>query len=356
MTILFADMRGFTQLCHMTRAEQTQELLNEFLSLLARAVVDCDGIVNKFLGDGLMALFRGEDHALRGVQSAFQMVNGFAELRAEWDKRTNVPPGLIDVGIGIATDDVILGSLGSESVRDFTAVGSGVNLAAYLMEEARNGRRILADKKTYYLVKEHVGDVDGPEAFEFKKPGQVGYPSERFHLKSLQDGGAQPDQRRGAAQPGARPTEGGNDVFVSYSHEDRKWLEKLRVHLSPYVRAGAVSIWDDTKLKGGDLWREEIERALAAAKVAVLLVSPYFLQSEFVASSELPPLLASAKEDGLTILWVPLSASSFEETALARFQAAAAIDPRRPLDTMSEGEQNQAWVAVCKEIKAATQS
>jgi class 3 adenylate cyclase len=352
MTILFADMRGFTQLCHMTRAEQTQELLNEFLSLLAAAVVDSRGIVNKFLGDGLMALFRGDDHALRGVQAAFAMLAGFAELQTHWDKRTNVPAGLIDVGIGIATDDVILGSMGSDKVRDFTAVGSGVNLAAYLMEEARNGRRILVDKKTYYLVQEQVGEVDGPEAFEFKKPGQVGYPSERFHLKSLQDGRAQPDQRR----PAAPPRESANDVFVSYSHQDRKWLEKLQVHLSPYVRAGAVTIWDDTRLKGGDLWREEIERALAAAKVAVLLVSPYFLQSEFVAASELPPLLASAKDKGLKILWVPLSASSFDETEIGRFQAAAAIDPRRPLDTMTEGEQNQAWVAVCKEIKAATRT
>jgi internalin A len=145
-------------------------------------------------------------------------------------------------------------------------------------------------------------------------------------------------------------------VFVSYSHQDRKFLEKLQVHLSPYVRAGAVSVWDDTKLRGGDLWHDEIVRALAMAKVAVLLVSPYFLQSEFIASSELPPLLASAKEDGLKILWVPLSASSFDETEIARFQAAAAIDPSRPFDTMSEGEQNQAWVAVCKEIKAATGS
>jgi hypothetical protein len=231
-----------------------------------------------------------------------------------------------------------------------------VNLAAYLMEEARNGRRILVDKKTYYLVQEHVGEVDGPEAFEFKKPGQVGYPSERFHLKSLQDGAAEPDRGRPGTKLDAPSRESANDVFVSYSHEDRKWLEKLQVHLSPYVRTGAVSIWDDTRLKGGDLWREEIERVLAAAKVAVLLVSPYFLQSEFIASSELPPLLASAKKDGLTILWVPLSASSFDETEIARFQAAAAIDPRRPLDTMSEGEQNQAWVAVCKEIKAATRA
>ena len=350
MTILFADMRGFTQLCHMTQAEQTQELLNEFLSLLAGAVVERDGIVNKFLGDGLMALFRGEDHALRGVQAAFGIVDGFAELRTEWDKRTNVPPGLIDVGIGVATDDVILGSMGSERVRDFTAVGTGVNLAAYLMEEARNGRRILVDKKTYYLVQEHVGEVDGPEAFEFKKPGQVGYPSERFHLKSLQNGSAQPDERR----PVAPARESRNDVFVSYSHKDRNWLDKLQVHLSPYVRTGAVTIWDDTKLRGGDLWREEIERALAAAKVAVLLVSPYFLQSEFIASSELPTLLANARENGLKILWVPLSVSSFDETEIARFQAA--IDPERPLDTMTEGEQNQAWVAVCKEIKAATRA
>ena len=74
---------------------------------------------------------------------------------------------------------------------------------------------------------------------------------------------------------------------MSYSHEDRPWLERLRVHLRPLERAGLVDLWDDRRIKPGTRWRDEIRNAMAEARIAVLLVSADFLASDFIASNEL---------------------------------------------------------------------
>ncbi|HEU0077285.1 MAG TPA: GAF domain-containing protein [Longimicrobiaceae bacterium] len=353
LSVLFADMRGFTQLCHLvTRPERAQELLNEFLSTLSQAVIAHDGIVNKFLGDGLLALFRGERRAANAVRSAFTMVAEFHALRARWNEQTNVPLEFLDLGVGITSDSVILGPMGSEYVRDFTAVGTAVNLAANLMEDARDGRRILVDKMTFLGSRELVAEYEGPEGFELKKRGQtVGHPYERFHLKSLRTTEA-PRESPPVVHP--KPQRGApTSVFISYSHHDRSWLDRLRTHLKPYARNEVLGVWDDTMIRTGDSWRDEIERALESAKVAVLLVSPEFLDSEFIAADELPPLLAASERGGTRIFWIPLSFSSYDETPIGRYQAA--LDPARPLDTMSAAEQNRALVDVCKALKEALQ-
>lgn len=140
-------------------------------------------------------------------------------------------------------------------------------------------------------------------------------------------------------------------VFISYSHEDRDWLEKFQTHLKPYTRNASVTVWDDTQIKGGARWRHEIEFALRAAKVAVLLVSPDFLASDFIAEQELPPLLEAAESEGLTILWIPLSHSAYRETKIGDYQAAPGCDPDQPLSSLSEPEQDRIFVAVCEEIK-----
>ncbi len=80
------------------------------------------------------------------------------------------------------------------------------------------------------------------------------------------------------------------NVFISYSHKDKKWLERLQAHLKPLERAGLVDRWDDTRIEAGDEWRKEIRQALDAARVVVLLVSADFMASDFIAKDELPPL------------------------------------------------------------------
>ncbi|MEH1867208.1 MAG: COR domain-containing protein [Nostoc sp.] len=142
-----------------------------------------------------------------------------------------------------------------------------------------------------------------------------------------------------------------NQVFISYSHQDQEWLTKLQKHLKPIIRNQNMLVWDDSKIQPGAKWREEIENALAAEKVAVLLVSPDFLASDFIADNELPPLLDAAEAKGLTIIWIPLSSSGYDETEIEKYQSAH--PPNQPLDSLNLAQENKAWVDICKKIKAA---
>jgi hypothetical protein len=142
-----------------------------------------------------------------------------------------------------------------------------------------------------------------------------------------------------------------DQVFITYSHKDKKWLEKLETMLKPLVRNNSISMWDDTKIKAGAKWKDEIEGTLAAAKVAVLLVSANFLASDFIADHELPPLLEAAKKDGLIIFWIYVSSCLYEETEIGNYQAAHDIS--KPLDFLKSATQAAVLLSVCKQFKTA---
>lgn len=138
-------------------------------------------------------------------------------------------------------------------------------------------------------------------------------------------------------------------IFVSYSHADSEWLTKLQTHLKPLTRNQSIDLWADNRINPGDEWFKEIETALSAAQIAVLLVSPHFNASNFIHKYELLPLLDAAQAKGVKILWIPISHSSYKEMGFSKYQAAH--NPAQPLDTMPVSEQNLVLVQICEEIK-----
>lgn len=140
-------------------------------------------------------------------------------------------------------------------------------------------------------------------------------------------------------------------VFISYSHRDVEWLEKVKKFLGSLEDQGLIRLWDDTSIPPGAEWLAEIRRSLETARAAVLLVSQDFLRSPFIQTKEVPALLDSARSRGTAIFWIPLSASTVEDSVLAKYQAA--LDPGRPLDSLPESQQNHALVELCKKLKQA---
>jgi hypothetical protein len=142
-----------------------------------------------------------------------------------------------------------------------------------------------------------------------------------------------------------------DQVFISYSHKDKEWLERLQTHLKPYLRDVSIISWSDKQIRPGSQWFTEIKTALTNTKVAVLLVTPDFIASDFIHEYELGPLLKEAKQGGVRILWVPVRASSYKKTVLKDYQAV--VDPDKPLANMTAADRDPAWVKICAEIEKA---
>ena len=128
-------------------------------------------------------------------------------------------------------------------------------------------------------------------------------------------------------------------VFISYSHLDREWLEKLKKWLKPLEQGGLLDFWDDSEIEPGKDWRQAIKDAMASARLAVLLVSQNFFASAFIPSAELTPILEQAQSEGVAVLWIAVSESTYEESPIARFQAVN--DPKMPLDTLEPKDLNR---------------
>lgn len=153
VTLLFVDIRGFTPLSEKMEPEEVIVILNEYLDLATRAVFEYDGTLDKFMGDGVMAIFGApieqEDHAERAVKAALFMKKQGDDLS---DKLLEKYDRTVRFGVGINSGPAVIGNIGSHDRLDYTAIGDTVNLAARLESNAKPNQ-VLISEDTYQLVK-----------------------------------------------------------------------------------------------------------------------------------------------------------------------------------------------------------
>ncbi len=141
MSILFADVRGFTSFSERVAPEELVDILNAHLTVAARAIREQEGTLDKFMGDAVMALFNvpvpQPDHTLRAVRAALEMQRCIAELEGAGRPTFRF-------GIGIHRGEAVAGNIGSPERLDYTAIGDAVNLAKRLQENAKGGQILLS--------------------------------------------------------------------------------------------------------------------------------------------------------------------------------------------------------------------
>ncbi len=155
VTVLFADIRGFTRFTEEHSAEHVIETLNRIYQALSKVVFEHRGTFDKYLGDGFMAFYgapvAAEDDALRALETSIEMQRLFKELRdSSGDELKN-----LGLGIGLHSGEAVVGNIGSEKVMDYTVIGDVVNVAKRLQEQAGGGQ-ILLSKNTYELAHKEV--------------------------------------------------------------------------------------------------------------------------------------------------------------------------------------------------------
>ncbi|HLK55559.1 MAG TPA: SUMF1/EgtB/PvdO family nonheme iron enzyme [Chthonomonadaceae bacterium] len=134
-------------------------------------------------------------------------------------------------------------------------------------------------------------------------------------------------------------------LFISYAQKDKRWLDEFLIHLRPLVRQKKIAQWTDREILAGSVWQEEIAKALSEANIAVLLVTPAFLASEFIQESELPEALK------MQVIWVAVEPSLYIHTPLAKLQCAN--KPVQPLAGLGRNARNTVWVEICEVILQA---
>ncbi len=154
ISILFADIRGFTSFSEQHSPEKLVSVLNLYLAAAAEAVLDQEGTVDKFLGDAVMAWFNAPvpqpDHTLRAVRAAVTLRNAVLRLHAELP-----PEAKLSFGVGIHYGEAVLGLIGTEKRLEYTAIGDSVNTTKRLQENAWHNQ-IVISQAAYERVRDYV--------------------------------------------------------------------------------------------------------------------------------------------------------------------------------------------------------
>ena len=180
-TILFADVRGYTDLSERLDSPRMASLLSTFYEHCAAAVWERDGIVNKLIGDAVFAIFnfpiRHDDHPRRAVEAGLELQRRYRAIQVARERTESEAVG---VGVGIHTGEIAIGEVG-QLCRDFTAIGPVINLAARLQGAARPGE-VLVSAGTYDQLGAGLG-AHGRRQLQLKG---IEYPVTAYSVQALE--------------------------------------------------------------------------------------------------------------------------------------------------------------------------
>jgi adenylate cyclase len=179
VSVLFADIRGFTEICEQMLPSDIVKMLNNYLPIIVKRILDNDGMVNKFAGDNVMAVWNApqfqQEHAKLAVKAAW-------ETQQEIMKRQQDDPSLprIQFGIGINTGEAVAGNVGSLGRAEYTVIGDAVNMASRICS-ATPGGEVWIGPETYLLVRDYIEAVElQPQSFKGKAEPVAVYRVEGF--------------------------------------------------------------------------------------------------------------------------------------------------------------------------------
>ena len=156
VTVLFADVRGFTSLSEKCEPEKVVSMLNDFFSLMVDVIFKYEGTLDKFIGDNIMAVFGAPvsrpDDTERAVLAALEMQETIKTFNYDRQLKNE---RLLEIGIGINTGEAVAGNIGSEKRMDYTVIGDVVNFADRVQSQSKGGEILISDT-TYSKVKDKI--------------------------------------------------------------------------------------------------------------------------------------------------------------------------------------------------------
>jgi adenylate cyclase len=161
VTVLFSDIRGFTTMSEQMTPQEVSEILNEYFTEMEPIITQYNGVINKYMGDGVLAIFgepiKTEHHALNAILCGIEILNKVKILR---EKLLSENKPKIEIGIGVNTGEVFAGNIGTEERLEYTIIGDNVNLA-YRIESYNQilKTQFLISEFTYEYVKDVVDVV-----------------------------------------------------------------------------------------------------------------------------------------------------------------------------------------------------
>jgi class 3 adenylate cyclase len=182
VTVLFADLVDLGKVCDKLGAERVTRLLNQYYTRMSGIIFDHEGMLDKYMAQGVSVIFgvphktAGKEQAIRALHCGIEMMQALKDLNAEWKKEFGVS---ITMRLGLCQGEAVVGAFGTESRKEYSAVGSTVHLAAALQEHAEPGQILLTESLAQFFkgdceeVGELVAESGGKPVVVFTYPWQL---------------------------------------------------------------------------------------------------------------------------------------------------------------------------------------